>query len=436
MNIRKYALNLLAEYEAGDKYVNLSLSSHHLDALSREDRAALTALLYTTVERKLTYDYYISAFAKRPAEKIDSYTRNILRLGICQIVDMVSIPDFAAVNETVKLARNSGERAFVNGILRTVARSKKELPLPDENKNYRRYLSVKYSFPLFIVKHFDKIFGRDETERLLSCFNSEKYTDLTVNTLKTSPTDFLSKLSAHGIDGAVDDNVPVSLRLSRSVNPERLPGFSDGLFFVQDKACAISALALNPQRTDTVIDVCACPGGKSFSAAILMEDKGKIYSFDLHESKLSLIKNGAERLGIGSLCVLQCDAEKPKEELFEKADKVICDVPCSGLGVLGKKPDLRYKSEQAMETLPALQLGILRESAKYLKNGGELVYSTCTLNPAENEDVVKVFLSENPSYALVDFSVGDFCSHGGMLTLYPHISHTDGFFIAKIKRIK
>ena len=436
MNIRKLAVSLLAEYELGGKYVNLSLSSHMLDSLSREERAALTALLYTTVERKLTYDYYISALSKRAAEDIEPHTRNLLRIGLCQIADMASIPDFAAVNETVKLARNPGERSFVNGVLRAAVRAKESLPLPDKDKNYRRYLSVKYSFPLPLVKLFDSILGKDGTEALLSYYNTEKYTDLAVNTLKISVKDYLVLLKERGIEASVDEITGISVRIPHSVNPEYLPGFSDGLFFVQDRACTISAFALAPKPGETVIDVCACPGGKSFAAAIIMGDGGNISSYDLHESKLSLIESGAERLGVKSLTAMQCDARTPKEELFGKADRVICDVPCSGLGVLSKKPDLRYKSEESIAALPSLQLEILCESAKYLKVGGTLIYSTCTLNTAENEDVVNDFLSQNHGYATEDFSVGELCSKAGALTLYPHISKTDGFFIAKIKREK
>ena len=180
MNIRQIALRILDEYEAGGKFINLALSSHLTDKLSREEKAALTALLYTSVERKLTYDYYICALAGRSDGDIDPHTKNILRLGLCQLIDMHSVPDFAAVNETVKLAEGKGERSFVNGILRAAARQKDTLPAPKEEKNYRRYMSVKYSFPLSTVKHFDSLYGREDTEALLDFFNNEKYTDITV----------------------------------------------------------------------------------------------------------------------------------------------------------------------------------------------------------------------------------------------------------------
>ena len=434
MNIRQIALRILDEYELSGKYINLALSTHSADNLAREEKAALTVLLYTVVERKLTYDYYICAISKRSDSDIDIHTKNILRLGLCQLLDMTSVPDFAAVNETVKLGRSKGERAFVNGILRAAQRARNSLPIPPAEKNYKRHLSVKYSFPLDTVKHFDGLFGREDTEALLRFYNETKYTDITVNTTKISVSEYREKLLGQGISTEICPDAPSSLRIDSSVNPERLYGFAEGLFFVQDRASHICALALAPLAGEVVVDVCAAPGGKSFAAAILMENRGEIHSFDLHESKLSLIESGTDRLGLPIISVDARDATEPSSELFGKADSVICDAPCSGLGVLGKKPDLRYKDMAALTELPALQLEILTASAKYLKPGGTLVYSTCTLNPAENEDIVAKFLEENENFELVPFKVGSLSAENGMLTLLPHKHVTDGFFMAKLQR--
>jgi 16S rRNA (cytosine967-C5)-methyltransferase len=213
-----------------------------------------------------------------------------------------------------------------------------------------------------------------------------------------------------------------------------MPGFAEGYFFVQDRASAICAEALSPKVGQLVVDVCAAPGGKSFAAAICGEDKLDIRSFDLHSSKLSLIESGRDRLGLGSITVAQRDATSPDESLLGMADRVICDAPCSGLGVLGKKADLRYKDLSVLEELPPLQLEILTKSAGYLKVGGVLVYSTCTLNPSENEGVVKGFLQNNPNYELLPFAVGELKAEEGTLTLRPDLHGTDGFFMAKIIR--
>ena len=437
MTVRELTLSLLTDYELNGKYVNLSLSSHLADKLSGEDRRFLTVLLYTVVERKITYDYYVGAISGRSLEKIDPTTLNILRIGLCQIVHIDSVPDHAAVNETVALARNPGEKSFVNGVLRQAVRLKNEdkLPLPSREKKISRFLSVKYSFPLWVVKHFISLLGEEDTERLLDRFNTARYTDLTVNLTKTDKAALESLLREGGFETVKGIDTPLSVRIPASVDPRRLPGFSDGLFFVQDVACAVSAEALEVRQGDRVVDVCACPGGKSFAAAILSHN-GEVTSFDIHDSKLPLIKEGAHRLGLTNISVSECDATKPREELFRSFDRVICDVPCSGLGVLAKKPDIRHKDNQSMQNLPDLQYDILSASSKYLKDNGILVYSTCTINPEENERVLERFLASHSDFAAVDFTVGQIESKGGMLTLLPHVHHCDGFFIAKLRKVK
>ena len=435
MNTRKLALKLLLDCESQDKYVNLALSSHMTDALSDEERRFLTALLYTTVEHKLTYDYYIGALSKRNPDDIDFTTRNILRLGFCQILDMENVPDFAAVNESVNLSRNTGERSFVNAILRSVIREKDNLPLPKREKNAARYFSVKYSFALWMVKEYIKLFGEENAEKLLKKFSEIPPTDLTVNTEKISVDDFISMLRDNGLHAERSNYSKISIRIPESISPKNLPGFEEGYFFVQDSACSAAIEALMPRREDFIVDVCSCPGGKSFAAAILMGGGGEIHSFDIHESKLSLISEGKARLGFSGLINERvCDAREPAEDLFEKADKVICDVPCSGLGVLSKKPDLRYKSESGIAELPELQYEILRKSSKYLKPGGRLMYSTCTLNKVENEDVVERFLNENKGFHRVDFKIGDFSSENGSFLFIPYIHNTDGFFVSLIEK--
>ena len=436
MNIREIALKLLVDYEECGKYVNLSLNSHIADGLGGEDRARLTALLYTTVEHKLTYDYYIAALSGRGIEKLTDHTKCILRLGLCQIVDMDNIPDFAAVNETVKLAKNPGERSLVNGILRRAVREKDSLPLPKKQKNAARYYSVAYSLPLATVKHFIGELGEGEAVKLFETFNSQPPISLTVNTLKISVDDFISELEKQGYTATRVKFSPITVTLPGAANPRKIKGFEEGWFYVQDEASAIAALALSAKSGDTVIDVCSAPGGKSFASAILSSDKAKIHSFDIHESKLSLITDTADRLGIRSVTASVRDALTPDESLVGRADKLLCDVPCSGLGVIAKKPDLRYKDISATAELPPLQLDILTASSRYLKKGGELVYSTCTLNPRENAEVVHKFLDQNPDFTLVDFSVGSLKSEDGMLTLWPHIHNTDGFFISKLRKNK
>jgi 16S rRNA (cytosine967-C5)-methyltransferase len=433
-NVRKIALMLLTEYEELGKYVNLSLSSHKADGLSHNERAFLTALLYTTVEHKITYDYYIAHFAKRNVEDISRKARNLLRLGVCQLLDM-DIPSHAAVNETVKLCGTKGERAFVNGILRAIERERDSLVLPDREKNVARYLSVKYSFSQKIVKKLIEIFGSDEAEKLLVSFNTrDNYTDITVNTEKISREELKERLILSGVSVIESPYSEITLRITSPFDPRRSELFNNGYFFVQDTASALAVLSLGIKSGDVVADVCAAPGGKSFTAAILTGSSGRVHSFDLHESKLSLIEDTRKRLSLDNITVAMRDGTQSDEALHGACDAVICDVPCSGLGVLSKKPDLRYKELSGLAELPNLQIKILTESSKYLKVGGKILYSTCTLNPDENCEVVNKFLSENPLFEPVEFTVGSLKSEGGMLTLYPHINNTDGFFICNMRK--
>lgn len=435
MTVREIALRLLTEYELGGKYVNLSLSSHAADKLSREERAFLTVLLYTTVERKLNLDYRIAAVSGRSLDKLDSNTLNILRLGLCQVIFINSVPSHAAVNETVKLARSAGERSFVNGVLRAAVRMHESgtLPLPEKSKNPVRYLSIRESFPSELVKQLVREYGFEDAERMLVSFNSERNTDITVNTLKISREDYLERLKEQGIAAKLSSLSSIGIRILSSVDPKTLPGFDEGLFFVQDASCALSAEVLGARSGELIADVCAAPGGKSFAVSILSGAGAQILAFDIHESKLSLIEGGAKRLGLENVRVEASDSSVVREELVGRLDGVICDVPCSGLGVLSKKPDLRYNAQERSAALPELQYSILKASSAYLKVGGRLVYSTCTLIPEENSGVVERFLKENPDFRLKAFSAGGLSSDG-MLTLLPHIHGTDGFFIALLEK--
>ena len=234
------------------------------------------------------------------------------------------------------------------------------------------------------------------------------------------------------MNSTLTDSCPSGLRVKGSVR--ELYGFDDGLFFVQDQASQICVEALGAQARETVLDICACPGSKSFGAAINMNNEGKIIAFDLHENKLSLVRSGAKRLGIDIIDTQAHDGRIFIESLENKADRVICDVPCSGFGVIAKKPELRYKSPEESKNLPLIQKHILNTACKYVKSGGVLVYSTCTLLPEENEENINTFLSEHPDFSLAPWKVGELSVESGMITLLPHIHGTDGFFIAKLIR--
>lgn len=434
MNVRRYALRLLLRAEEDGSFVNLLLPPRDADGgeEAARDRALLCALLYGCVERRLTLDYAIATLTKRSADSLSPHTRNLLRLGLYQLYFMEKIPAFAAVSESVSLAGNRGEASLVNACLRAAAKGSP--PLPPREKNPARYLSVAYSFPLPTVKLFLSLYGEEETEALLRAFNAPPSLTLRVNTLKITRDAYLSLLGENGIEALPTAYSPFGVRLRESIDPTLLPLYREGGFFVQDEASQVEALALDVRNGDTVLDACACPGGKTFSAAIESGDCGHVVASDISASKLPLIESGAARLSLSSVTSRVHDARVADDALRGQCDRVICDVPCSGLGVLAKKPDLRYLSLDRFDTLIPIQREILRASAEAVKRGGVLVYSTCTLNPDENTGVVSEFLAEREDFTPVDFTAGTLSSQNGMLTLLPHREGTDGFFIAKLQR--
>ena len=277
-------------------------------------------------------------------------------------------------------------------------------------------------------------YGEEMSERILACFNETQPLTLRVNTCRTDRAALLSLLHEAGYEAEETVYSPVGIRMQASADPTALPGFAEGLFFVQDEASQLAVAALGAMTGATVIDTCACPGGKSFGAAMDMHNTGRLLSFDLHASKLPLIESGAARLGLTCIAAEEHDGEIAKTELYGKADYVICDAPCSGLGVLGKKADLRYRGAARLDLLPPLQDRILAAAATYVRPGGVLVYSTCTLNRAENEDVRERFLSTHPDFTAEPFAVSALSAPEGYCRLLPPVHHTDGFFIAKFKR--
>ncbi|MBQ2998896.1 MAG: 16S rRNA (cytosine(967)-C(5))-methyltransferase RsmB [Clostridia bacterium] len=423
MSPRKLAFELLQKAETNDQYLNIALD-HALDAssLSELDRALAATLVYGVTERKLTLDYQIDRLSSRKANELDLAVRTALRLGLYQLIYLDRIPPHAAVDESVSLVprRASG---FVNAILRAYTRDP-HLYLP-EKEDLPTYLSVVYSVGRPLVEKLLAAYGETMTEEIFQGFAQTPDTTLAVNTLKTSRDALAERLSATPTPLS-----PNGLRVRGAVRA--LDGFSRGEFFVQDEASQLCVEALGANAGETVLDICSAPGSKSFGSAIRMKNEGKILSFDLHEKKLSLIRSGAERLGITIIETEAHDGREPISDLFGQADRVLCDVPCSGFGVLAKKPELRYKDPDVSQALPKIQRDILETACRYVKSGGVLIYSTCTILPEENEENVKAFLGDHPEFSLSPFSAGNFDCPEGMVTLFPHIHKTDGFFIARL----
>jgi len=435
MNVRKLALDTLCKCESAAQYANLALDARiKKNNISGDDRSLFTVLVYGTIEHKLTLDYYIGLLSSLPESKIDAQTRNILRLGLYQIIYMRT-KDHAAVNETVSLAPRKS-RGFVNAILRSYIRRKDELFLPDKNQYTTKYLSVAYSYPEATCKMLYDVFGSDETEKLLSAMNNNPPITLKANTLRISRDELSARLISNGIRCEATRFSPHGIKLTDGFSYSELEGMLGGLFFVQDEASQISTEALDAKSGETIMDVCSCPGSKSFGAALSMKNEGKIFAYDLSKSKLPLIQSGAQRLGIDIISTEVHDGRDFMPEYEGKMDRIICDVPCSGFGVVAKKPDIRYKDITAATALPAIQYDILKTAARYLKVGGTLIYSTCTILPEENEDNVNRFLSEHQNFELVPFKSGELDCKTGMITLLPHLHNTDGFFVAKLTKKK
>ncbi|MBE6612339.1 MAG: 16S rRNA (cytosine(967)-C(5))-methyltransferase RsmB [Ruminococcaceae bacterium] len=439
IDARTAAYQSLIACERDKKYSNLEIDAvirrHRLEGA---EKGLYTTLTYGVIEMRITLDYLISRLSSKPVEQIDPEARTLLRMGLYQLIRLTRIPERAAVSETVNLAKKFAPRAasFINAVLRSFLRQMDRDNLPHPDKNDRiRYLSVRYSVGEDAAAILDAAYP--DAEEILAAFSHQPPVTLRVNTLKISREELLARLTADGIAAEACRYSPFGVKLENAtISSEISELISAGFVYIQDEASQLAVRFAAPEPGMTVIDTCACPGGKSFSAAILMENRGIVKSFDLHKNKLSLIQKGAEKMGISIIETAEKNGSVPDETLTESADLVLCDVPCSGLGVIAKKPEIRYKSASEILRLPEIQYAILKNAADYVKPGGALCYSTCTLNPAENEAVVRRFLAGTDAFAPEEFGMDGITSDGGMLTLMPHIHNTDGFFIAKFRKIK
>lgn len=378
-------------------------------------------------------DYYIDLNSKS-ASKIEPKVRDIMRSGAYQLIFMDKIPASAAVNESVALCKKLGySRAsgFCNAVLRKIASCSDKLPEPP-GKGTAQYLSVKYSHPRQLAQYIIDRRGYDAAEAFLAADNTIPDTCLQVNTLKITPDELMARLLAESIPCSMHPWLPNCIVTAGSVSS--MPGFDEGLFYVQDPAakCAVLAAALEPGMY--VLDSCAAPGGKSFAAAIAMRNEGSIDSCDLHDKKIRLISEGAQRLGLSCINAFPHDARAAFDRQY---DAIIADVPCSGYGVIRKKPEIRYKPLEDSASMPAIQAAILENLSQYVKPGGVIVYSTCTVLERENEDVVKAFLSAHAEFSAEGFTLpnGETAADG-YITFWPDIHGTDGFFVSKLRRNK
>ena len=401
--------------------------------LSPKDAALVSQLSLGVMQNSRYLDFAISRFCD--LDRLEPKLRDLLRLGAYQLLLLDRIPPHAAVNESVSLCRTAGmSRAagLVNAVLRRLAQQRDCLPEPP-GAGSAAYLAVRYSVPDFFVEKLLARYDYDFCEAFLRACLKTPETDLQLNTLKTDLPAFRALMEEKKLPLAQHDFPSHCVSVSGGRVSE-LPGFGEGLFYVQDRAAAMAVEIAAPQRGMRVLDACAAPGGKSFAAALRMQNEGSVLSCDIHEKKLALIREGANRLGLSCIETCARDARAPEESWRERFDLVIADVPCSGFGVLRKKPEIRSRRAEETEGLPEIQLAILNNVSRFVKPGGTLLYSTCTVLFEENDELVARFLRENPAFSPEDCHVGDRSSHRGCYTFWPHLDGTDGFFAAKLIR--
>ncbi len=420
INPRKLAVVALCKVDAEKAYSNIALNAFLKDyTLNNEDKSLVTAIFYGTLDRKITLDYVLSSFIKSGLKKLKPFTLNLLRAALYQIMYMDRIPDSAAVNESVKIIKASKESynaSFVNGVLRNILRSNISLPSDDSISS----LSVRYSCPVWIIELLLDSYDFETVKTFLEATLSAPKTYLRVNTLRTNKEKLKAVFLSEGVK-VTDTGEESSLIISNYSSVSTLESFKNGLFHIQDIACQKAVEMLGICDNDTVLDICSAPGGKAFTANTLASDL-HIVATDIAPNRVELIRKGARRLGFKNIDAKVLDATMYCDSLG-LFNCVICDVPCSGLGVLSRKPEIKYKEPDDFAELIKIQYTILCNAAKYLKNGGKLLYSTCTLNKAENEENVFRFLNEHSDFTL-----------SRMKTFLPQTDASDGFFAAVLTK--
>ncbi len=443
---RETALKILYDITENQAYSNISVNKHlENDKLREIDRSFATELVYGTVKWLLQIDYIIGKYSSIKIKKLSPWIKNILRLGIYQLLHTDRIPVSAACNTAVDLAKRYGHQAssrFVNAVLRSVAKNKESIPYPDKS-DITGYLSILYSHPVWMVENWIELYGAEFTEELLKSNNQVPDFIIRTNTLKTDRNSLLDMLHNEGISAEPGRYLEEAVILKNPSSISNLETFKKGYFQVQDESSMLAAKILDPREGETVIDVCSAPGGKATHMAQLMNNKGTVIARDIYQHKLNLIEQSCSRLGIDIIKTEIHDALSLDENLIGKADRVLIDAPCSGLGIIRKKPDIKYsKTQNELKAITGLQREILRNASKYLKVGGYMIYSTCTIQPQENLEIVQDFLAENTNFTLRGFkeimppNLDIASSEDGYIQLYPNKNQTDGFFISKIKREK
>lgn len=441
MKARELAFKILCDIEENNNYSNIAINKYfkHKD-INNQERGFATELVYGVVENKYYLDYIIDKLSKIKTQKLSICVKILIRMGIYQLAFLDSISEYAAVNETVNLVKKYDKRSsgFVNAILRNVIRNKEEVLKLDIDSKIM-YLSTKYSYSPWMIKNWIKSFGEEFTKDLLEANNEKPNLYIRVNTLKITRDELISKLNEMGVKSYKVPMIDEAIRVENLKNIDNNDLFNQGLFTIQDISSMMVAKVVNPKENSLVLDICSAPGGKTTHVATLMNNTGKVIARDIFDHKLKLIQNTVDRLGLTNVEVEKFDALKLDENSIDKFDYVLTDVPCSGLGIIRRKPEIKYKAKAELKDLPLIQRQILDNASKYVKLNGTLLYSTCTIQDNENIDIINEFLKDNNNFKLVpinEVNVDLDNEDKGYLKIYPNIHGMDGFFIAKLKRVR
>lgn len=442
-NSREIAMEILVDINKNQAYSNKSIDRHLNKSISSQDENLIRELVYGVLENKIYMDYILSKASSIKIKKIHFQIIEILRTAIYQIVFMDRIPESAAVNEAVKLAKKYGHKGtigFVNGVLRSIVREKEKF-MKIDTKDMVKYMSIRYSYQEYMVKRWIDEFGVEFTESLCKSNNEKPFLNIRVNTLKTSKEKLMERLNDQGYNAYEAKYASDCIIVKNPIRITEIDEFKDGFFTIQDESSILVGQIINPKEDSLVLDICAAPGGKSTHLAQLMNNTGKVISRDIYDHKIDLIKENAIRLGIKNIESQLYDALTLDEEYKDKVDYCLLDAPCSGLGLIRRKPEIKFnRSEEDIDDLIELQKKIINIAKQYVKVGGTLVYSTCTIENKENILLIKEFLKENNNFELTSLEDNFHNTEDletldqGYIQLYPNIHGTDGFFIAKMIR--
>ncbi|KGN02941.1 16S rRNA methyltransferase [Clostridium novyi A str. 4570] len=439
---RKICVDILEVVFNKNAYSNIVLrQTLNKNKIDDKDKGLITEIVYGTIKYKYTIDTILNNFLKKGIKSLDSYVLNILRITVYQIKFLDKIPNFAAVNEAVEIAKKEksvGASKLVNGVLRNYLRNLDKKYYND--KNLVETLCFKYSYDKWLVNMLIKQYGNEIAEDILKGLNERPAVTVRVNNLKTDYDEAFSNLQEYGYDVEEGYICPEAIVINKGKSIEKNPLFKEGKITVQDESAMLVAPSIDAKEGATVLDLCSAPGGKTTHISEIMNNTGIVKAFDIHENKLSLVKENAKRLGINNISCAEMDASKFNKELENSADMVLIDVPCSGLGIIRKKPEIKYtKDIKSTKDIVAIQKKIMENAAKYVKKEGTLLYSTCTINKEENEKNINWFIKKFPEYKVEPLFYGNMSNiiynENGTVTILPN-KYMDGFFIAKLKKTR